>query len=149
MTAKFPRPHSFTRFADSPFLMCAFAAGSALLCTVLLLICGTAAACAQKNPAVWVLPVSLGSLLLSSFGCGMISGRCRHAPLLCGLCSGGTFMLLVTLLSCLPFGDSYTAVPLLWNCILHAGIPLCSLCGAALSAKKKPHRKRHFKKRRF
>ena len=148
MNARFSRFRSGTVVPDNPVFFCLIAVLSGLLCTVLLLLMGAAAICAQKDPAVWILPVSIASLLIASAICGIVGGR-SSAPLLCGFCGGGMYVLLITLLSFLPFSDSHTALPAVWNILLHIGMIGCSLLGAFLSKKRKPRNKRLFTKRRF
>jgi hypothetical protein len=142
------RFRSHASFPDNPVFFSLFAALSGLLCTVLLLLVGAAAVCAQEDPAVWILPICLAALFIASAVCGIICGQ-SSAPLLCGFCGGGTYALLLTLLSLIPFADSHTALPAVWNILLHIGIVGCSILGAFLSQKRKPRNKRLFIKRRF
>lgn len=135
-------------FPDNPVFFCLIAVLSGVLCTVLLLFIGAAVICAQEDPAVWILPVSIASLFIASAVCGIICGQ-SPAPLLCGFCGGGMYVLLLTMLSFIPFADSHTALPVVWNVLLHIGIIGCSLLGAFLSKKRKPRNKRFFTKRRF
>lgn len=149
MTAKTPRSSSRFRLPDSPLLRCLCAILLASLCTLLLLLLGSAAAYTQKDPAVWSLPVSLCALFLSAFLCGVLCSRCQSAPILYSGIGGTGFMLLTVLLSFLPFGDTHTPVPVVWNCVLHLTMIGCSIGGGLLGRKRKTYKKRYFKKRRF
>ena len=148
MTAHFSRAHRQTRLTDRPLLwgFCSVLAG--LLFTALLLLLGAAAAYSQREPSLWILPVSLLSVCSGALICGFFAGRCSLTPILCGLGSGGALVLLMTLLSFLPLGDSHTALPILGTLLIRLGMLGCTVLGSFMSRKRKPHPRQLFKTRR-
>lgn len=128
--------------------------GLALSAILAVIIC--ASILGLKNPNALVFPLSLGALYVSSFIAGLIATRANGgAALICGLISGGAFMLSYMLVS-LFFPSELSARYGFWISLLfHALIIVFSVLGgyAATSggvkhsshkrqlARKHPHQK--------
>ena len=128
--------------------------GLALSAILAVIIC--ASILGLKNPGALVFPLSLGALYLSSFIAGLIATRANGgSALVCGLISGGSFMLSYMLIS-LFFSAELSARYGFWISLLfHALIIVFSVLGGYVAtsggvkrnshkrqlARKHPHQK--------
>jgi hypothetical protein len=107
-----------------------------------------AIAYAQADPALLARPLALASLYVSSIAGGYISAKNTDRPLACAaICGAGTMVLLV-LLSFIPFGKSDASPSPIFVLGLYTGVIAASMAGACLRLKKPQKRAAHHKTRR-
>ncbi len=110
--------------------------------SILLLLCGAAVASSVADPNALMLPLSLGALALTAFFGGIMTAwlcGASGSPLLCGLCSGTLFSLLVLLAaSLLRAGVSHVhsfGIPM--TLCLHLLLLPIAMLGAAIIIRKR------------
>ena len=125
-----------------PFLKSSvIGAASGLLCALLLLLFGTFACLCVPNPHAWITPIGIAILYLSAIVGGVVAIRHhKEASLLCGVFCGAWMLLVFCLVALIPSirGGFSLGISLL----LRGLIPVFSLIGARLGAKRKTVRRR-------
>ena len=127
---------------------CAISAASTLCIGLVLLLLSTALAYAQADPAVLARPLALASLYVSAIIGGYISAKNTDRPLACAAICGAGTMVLLMLLSFIPFGKSDISPSPLLTLGMYAGVAAASLAGACLRLKTPKKRAAHHKTRR-
>lgn len=123
---------------------CALSLPISLAAAMILLLLSAAIAYAQPDPATLARPLSVVCLYLSALLCGILSAKRSDTPILSGVIGGGGMVLVLLLLSLLPYSASPSALSPLTAILMHVGVIAVS-AGGAFIAMKKP--KRHAMKR--
>lgn len=140
------RAHS-TDVPSLPY-RCGMSVGITLCIGLVLLLLSTVIAYAQADPAVLARPLALASLYASVLTGGYISAKSNERPFLCAaICGGGTILLLM-MLSFIPFGKSDASPSPIIVLGLYTGVIAASMAGACLRLKKPQKRAAHHKTRR-
>ena len=127
---------------------CAITVASTLCIGLVLLLLSTVIAYAQADPAVLARPLALASLYAAVLTGGYISAKSNERPFLCAaICGGGTILLLM-MLSFIPFGKSDASPSPIIVLGLYTGVIAASMAGACLRLKKPQKRAAHHKTRR-
>ena len=127
---------------------CAITVASTLCIGLILLLLSTAIAYAQSDPAVLARSLALASLYVSSVIGGYISAKNADRPLLCAAICGAGTMVLLMLLSFIPFGKSDISPSPILTLGMYAGVAAASLAGACLRLKTPKKRTARHKTRR-
>lgn len=114
-----------------------FTAGIGLI--LLILFCTIAYQ--MKDPDSVIMPLSLCALYISNLVGGFAAVRFSGDGILSGLISGGITMLLIRLLSLLPFPASQMSS--VQAGLFFALIPAASVCGSIIGKKRKSAKPRH------
>ena len=110
---------------------------------LLLLFVATALLLTAKDPLRYHAPVAMALLYLTAAFGGFLATRLcgRRAPLLCGIFEGLCLLAIVAVIGlCLPDALHRGTGKLAW--LTHGALPLCSLLGALLAARKTQKRRR-------
>ncbi len=115
----------------------------ALGLSVVLAFISCAIAFANKDPDALVFPLSMASLYISAFLGGLFSARKKEAPrLICGLCSGGVFMLAYMFISLFFPSQMSAGYSFVISLLLHSLIIVFSILGAMSYRKKNTHKRK-------
>ena len=149
-TRRNTKKHSRNQRSDSPEFILILSASIksaliALAVSVALSFAACAAAISGSDPTAYILPLSLAVLYISSLLAGFLSARFKgDSALICGLLSGGLFMLLTKLVTLFLPDGAPSERQMHVSLLLHFLIFLFSALGAYLarniSKSRKPKR---------
>ena len=131
---------------DSPALLARHMAKSLLITIaagMILLLAASLCAYFFPDPDQLILPLGLAASLLTALIGGFCAVRIHgHSALVCGLCNGSLFTLLMILVSLFfkAYSAGYSATV---SCLLHAAFLLLSVAGAFLGLRKAPKKRKH------